>query len=287
MRYFNALLAATVGLIWVWFLLLLTSYKDGETTSIAGLSLTQPKQLFNWHPVLMSTSMIGMNYYSVSLFVKALQAGKLHDHQRTKRNHYMLHTGSVVVGLFGVFFVFYFHNTNTPPIPNMYSFHSWLGLVTFLMYAFQLVGGYMFFTDKCLSVSERTKKRAIKYHRRYGLFILIGTLVSVMTGLQEKLGFNGSCNAKLAEAAPEEEGNDTPAMLRILHEGHETGSVQLDCRIGIFIGFLVLILSLYLVASIVTIPSKKDHTKDFTQLQVDFDSDFHDYEDDFGELDIS
>lgn len=50
--------------------------------------------------------------------------------------HMVLHLIAITMGIIGIYAVFKFHNASG--IANMYSLHSWLGIVTFCLYGLQV-----------------------------------------------------------------------------------------------------------------------------------------------------
>lgn len=50
--------------------------------------------------------------------------------------HMVLHLIAITLGIIGIYAVFKFHNASG--IANMYSLHSWLGIVTFCLYGLQV-----------------------------------------------------------------------------------------------------------------------------------------------------
>ena len=58
------------------------------------------------------------------------------NHDTAKLTHLILHAIATVLGAFGIYCAFKFHNDSG--IANLYSLHSWLGIGTISLYAIQV-----------------------------------------------------------------------------------------------------------------------------------------------------
>jgi cytochrome b-561 len=58
-------------------------------------------------------------------------------HDTTKQIHLVLHAIALVLGAFGIYCAFKFHNESG--IANLYSLHSWLGIGTICLYGTQVI----------------------------------------------------------------------------------------------------------------------------------------------------
>jgi cytochrome b-561 len=58
-------------------------------------------------------------------------------HDTTKQIHLVLHAIALVLGAFGIYCAFKFHNESG--IANLYSLHSWLGIGTICLYGIQVI----------------------------------------------------------------------------------------------------------------------------------------------------
>jgi hypothetical protein len=186
---------------------------------LGGLSLKknlQSKQVFNWHPLLMTTSFVFMT-------VSAL-AFRQYDRPKSKTIHGLGWTAAILCMCIGLIAVFQSHNDNTGYIANMYSLHSWVGLMVLLLYTVQFVSAVLSFgwpTTRVpipMIVSEGFKSNLLLVHRYFGPMIYIGMMCTILLGIQEKEGFVG-CAYKVDkfDAFPPIHFYEIPLPCRISH----------------------------------------------------------------------
>ena len=169
---------------------------DADTAAAARSSFTQ--RLFNWHPVLMSTFLVCageamLAYRSnapLPLMVVAAAAAPPPppppSRPARKAAHATLHTLALAVALLGSTAAWRSHSLAQPPIPHLYSPHSWLGLCAMLMFVAQAAMG-----ARAYLAAWPVERRAsfVPWHRLAGLCAFFAALAAVATGVQEKATF--------------------------------------------------------------------------------------------------
>lgn len=87
----------------------------------------------------------------------------------------------------GLVAVFDSHNLAPEPIPNMYSLHSWVGMVTVILFCCQWVAGCVSFLFPGLQAPLRAAYMPL--HVYFGVAGFIGAIASCLLGLTEKALF--------------------------------------------------------------------------------------------------
>ncbi|KAF7248043.1 Cytochrome b reductase 1 [Varanus komodoensis] len=99
--------------------------------------------------------------------------------------HAGLNTIALMLAIISLVAVFDFHNAKK--IPNMYSLHSWIGLTAVILYALQLVLGFVVFLLPFAPSSLRATVMPI--HVYSGLLIFGTVIATALMGITEKLIF--------------------------------------------------------------------------------------------------
>ena len=102
----------------------------------------------------------------------------------SKALHSVVMLLSLGVSIVGVMAVWQSHALAQPPIPHMFSLHSWLGLATLVLVASQLLLGLFVFLLPCAPSRLRGQYHGL--HVFFGLgFLILATAASVV-GLTEE-----------------------------------------------------------------------------------------------------
>ncbi|KAF8771252.1 Cytochrome b561 like protein [Argiope bruennichi] len=145
---------------------------------------SEPKIQFNHHPFFM---VLGL----VFCYGNALLVYRVFRNQRKrslKLLHFGLHTLAFIFTIVALKAVFDSHNLNSPPLPNLYSIHSWLGLTTVILFALQYLFGFVAFLFPGLTKIWRAKY--LPLHVFFGLAIFVMVITACLMGITEKIIFS-------------------------------------------------------------------------------------------------
>ncbi|CAG0881651.1 unnamed protein product [Cyprideis torosa] len=142
---------------------------------------SSPGLQFNWHPLLMTLGMVFI-YGNAILIYRVFRTERK---RYLKIGHACVNALAFVLGVVGLRAVFEFHNAKG--IPNVYSLHSWLGIIVMIIFAEQLLFGLTFFLFPTVRPTLRT--RYLSIHTTVGLGGFGLACVTALLGLMEKTFF--------------------------------------------------------------------------------------------------
>ncbi|RXG72074.1 cytochrome b reductase 1 [Armadillidium vulgare] len=165
-----------LSLVWVQF------YQDGFGWR------ENVKKEFNLHPVLMITGFIFLMGHAMLVYRLFGCCNKL----GAKLLHTILYLMAVPCIVVATIAVFDSHDLRNPPIPNLYSLHSWMGVVTIGLFALQLFVGFFSFWLLLLCEQGTSSFRAslVPIHSSFGLITFMLAVATCVTGLTEKALFS-------------------------------------------------------------------------------------------------
>ncbi|XP_054630801.1 lysosomal membrane ascorbate-dependent ferrireductase CYB561A3 isoform X2 [Dunckerocampus dactyliophorus] len=138
---------------------------------------------FNWHPVLMVTGMMVLYGNGAVLYRVPLTWG--YNKLPWKLLHAAVMLLALLLSVIGLCAVFGNHNASN--IPNLYSLHSWIGMITVVLFAMQWATGVAGFLLPC---SPGSIRKLLKPQHVWlgGSFMSLG-IASCISGINEKLFF--------------------------------------------------------------------------------------------------
>ena len=104
------------------------------------------------------------------------------DHRTQKMAHMMIHLVGLILGIFGVYAAFKFHDAAV--VPDLMSLHSWLGITAIALFGLQWLFGFVTFWLP--AAHEHTRNAAAPAHVMAGLAIFMLAVCAAQTGLVEK-----------------------------------------------------------------------------------------------------
>nr|XP_028596018.1 cytochrome b561 isoform X3 [Podarcis muralis]XP_028600162.1 cytochrome b561 isoform X3 [Podarcis muralis] len=147
-----------------------------------GIAWDGSKLQFNAHPLCMVIGMVFLQGDALLVYRVFRNESK----RSTKILHGLLHALALVIALVGLIAVFQFHKKQS--IPDMYSLHSWCGILAFGFYFVQWLLGWSFFLFPGASFSLRSRYKP--QHVFFGAALLILSVATALLGILEVLLFN-------------------------------------------------------------------------------------------------
>ncbi|KAL5210624.1 hypothetical protein ABZP36_006247 [Zizania latifolia] len=104
------------------------------------------------------------------------------DHRTQKMVHMLVHLVALILGIFGVYAAFKFHDAAVAP--DLVTLHSWLGILAVALFGLQWLFGFVAFWLP--GARERTRAAVAPVHLAGGLAIFMLAVCAAQTGLVQK-----------------------------------------------------------------------------------------------------
>ncbi|KAK9745253.1 Eukaryotic cytochrome b561 [Popillia japonica] len=148
-----------------------------------GFGTEDPNRIFNWHPLLMIFGMVCCYSQSILIF----RTGRNLPKKKLKLIHMFLNLTAFILSVLGIIAAFASHNLKNPPVANLYSLHSWIGLTTAIMFGLQFVIGFTGFLFPGYPGAIRAA--ILPIHTASGVGIFLFAIIAAITGMVEKIIF--------------------------------------------------------------------------------------------------
>ena len=107
--------------------------------------------------------------------------------KKLKLIHMGIMLSAFILTVIGLKAVFDSHNLAATPIPNLYSLHSWVGIITVALFACQWIAGFVTFLFPGLASHLRASYMPL--HTSFGIMIFVLACATALMGITEKLIF--------------------------------------------------------------------------------------------------
>merc|ERR1712241_280051 len=190
-------LSLTVSLIGL-TLVITTIAWFGKFKGGVSFSQTEKGIDFNWHPILMTISLIFL-YGNGALIYRVIPPRNESHKLKLKLGHAGTMLLAFILMVIGLQAAFDSHNLAQPPKPNMYTLHSWVGLLAAVLFGCQWTLGFLAFLFPKFSGDIRAL--LLPFHQYFGSSILVLAAAAALMGhLEKAIWSNKEYGKKNAEA---------------------------------------------------------------------------------------
>ena len=219
-------------------IILVSVWVSNESMGGGGVSWSEgdAKRVFNWHPVLMIVAYSIMNVAALIFRVSGTSSYQtsnrgISDRGIIKAIHGYVWVACFLIGSVGMLAVIKSHNDAVSGyIANLYSLHSWVGVLVMTLYTLQLLVGIFAFGG--LSGSSRLAVPSLmEIHKYTGTVLHMLITATILLGIQEKEGFI-QCWYEVT---------DGPDLIPILNYG----KIPSACKISHGLGIVVLLMGVF------------------------------------------
>lgn len=137
---------------------------------------------FNVHPLCMVIGLVFLQGDALLVYRVFRNEAK----RTTKVLHWLLHAFAFIIALVGLVAVFDYHKKKG--YADLYSLHSWCGVLVFVLYFVQWLVGFSFFLFPGASFSLRSRYRS--QHVFFGAAVFLLSVGTALLGLKEALLFS-------------------------------------------------------------------------------------------------
>jgi len=153
-------------------------YKGGVKWGMTDMGIA-----FNWHPILMTIGLIFL-YGNGALIYRVIPPKNESQKLVLKIGHAVVMMVAFIVTVIGLQAAFDSHNLSVPPKPNMYTLHSWVGLIAAMLFGFQWALGFAAFLFP--KFSPEIRSLLLPFHQYFGSSILCLAVAAALMGHLEK-----------------------------------------------------------------------------------------------------
>jgi len=166
------LLAVTMTGVWI------AHFKGGVVWGMTDMGIS-----FNWHPMLMTFSLIFL-YGNGALIYRMFPPRNESHKLGLKIGHAIIMMIAFILMVIGLQAAFDSHNFAKPPKPNMYTLHSWIGLMAALLFGVQWALGFSAFLFP--KFSPEIRSFLLPFHQYFGSSIICLAVAAALLGHLEK-----------------------------------------------------------------------------------------------------